>query len=94
MSRWLSCHILMAIVDDFQVDDIVHYLPHLLSISYDRQINLVFKEETMENISMHSGVSIHLIYYSMSATQIHFILFIFIFFLLKVKRDRGHKDTT
>ena len=43
---------LMAIVDDFQVDEIVHCLPHLLSISYDRQINLVFKEETMENISM------------------------------------------
>ena len=43
---------LMAIVDDFQVDEIVHCLPHLLSIPYDRQINLVFKEETMENISM------------------------------------------
>ena len=43
---------LMGIVDDFQVDEIVHCLPHLLSISYDRQINLVFKEETMENISM------------------------------------------
>ena len=43
---------LLAIDDDFQVDGIVHCLPHLLSISYDRQINLVFKEETMENISM------------------------------------------
>ena len=43
---------LMAIVDDFQVDEIVHCLPHLLSISYDRQINLVFEGETMENISM------------------------------------------
>ena len=28
---------------DCEVDEIVHCLPHLLSISYDRQISLVFE---------------------------------------------------
>ena len=47
---------LMAIVDDFQVDEIVHCLPHFLSISYDRQMNLVFEGETIENINMSALV--------------------------------------